>query len=65
MKLDLITREELAKELRVCPATLDIWRKKYFMDNNKFLPGEVRFGNRARTVRFKKDIIFNHFFGEA
>ena len=65
MKLDLITREELAQELRICTATLDIWRKKYEDSNNKLIPGEVRFGDKARTIRFKKSIVLKHFLEKA
>jgi len=65
MKLDLITREELAQELRICTATLDLWRKKHEENHNEFIPGEIRFGHNARTIRFNKKVVFNHFFGEA
>lgn len=65
MKLDLITREELAQELRICTATLDKWRKKYEDSNNKLIPGEIHFGYKARTIRFKKSIVLNHFLEKA
>jgi len=65
MNLDLITREELAQELRICTATLDIWRKKYEKKHNELIPGEIHFGYKARTIRFKRLIVLNHFFGEA
>ena len=65
MKLDLITRAELAKELKICTATLDIWRKKYKESNNKLLPGEVHLGDKAKTIRFKKSTVLNHFLEKA
>jgi|10_taG_2_1085330.scaffolds.fasta_scaffold629023_1 hypothetical protein len=54
MKLDLITRAELAKELKICTATLDLWRKEYLEATGCKFPGEVYFGDKRRTIRFKR-----------
>ena len=54
MNLDLITRAELSKELKICTATLDLWRKEYLATTGLKFPGEVCFGDKRRTIRFKR-----------
>lgn len=55
----LVTRREIARELRVCTATLDNWRREYELQNGKRFPGEVRIG--PRKVLFKRRLVLDHF----
>jgi transposase-like protein len=57
--MELITRSELAQELRVCTATLDNWRREYELQTKKKFPGEVRLGLNSRAIRFNKKTVFN------
>jgi hypothetical protein len=62
MKLDLLTRAELAKELKICTRTLDLWRKYHVKHYGEGLPGEVRLG--PRTIRFKKEKVLKYLLNE-
>lgn len=53
MKVDLLTRAELAKELGVCTATLDSWRRDHVKHFGEAIPGEIALG--PRTIRFKRN----------
>jgi len=54
----LVTRREIAQELRVCTATLDNWRREYELQNGKRFPGEVRIG--PRKVLFNRHLVFEY-----
>tara|TARA_R110000765_G_scaffold305809_1_gene399687 strand:- start:50 stop:289 length:240 start_codon:yes stop_codon:yes gene_type:complete len=62
MKLDLLTRAELAKELKICTATLDLWRNKYIEQFDRLFPGEIRFGGGTRSVRFNREDVYRYLF---
>ena len=55
----LVTRREIAQELRVCTATLDNWRREYELQNGKRFPGEVRIG--PRKVLFDRSLVLGYF----
>ena len=59
MNMTLVTRKEIANELRVCSATFDNWRKDYETINGKKFPGEIRIG--PRKILFDRSLVLKYF----
>jgi len=57
--MKLVTRREIALELRICTATFDNWRREYELEKGQRFPGEVRIG--PRKVLFNRNLVLNHF----
>ena len=55
----LVTRKEIANELRVCSATFDNWRRDYETINGKKFPGEIRVG--LRKILFNRFLVLEYF----
>ena len=56
--MTLVTRKEIANELRVCSATFDNWRKDYEAINGKKFPGEIRIG--PRKILFNRQLVLEY-----
>ena len=57
--MTLVTRKEIANELRVCSATFDNWRKDYEAIHGKKFPGEIRIG--PRKILFDRALVLGYF----
>jgi hypothetical protein len=58
MNMTLVTRKEIADELRVCSATFDNWRRDYETIHGKKFPGEIRIG--PRKILFNRQLVFEY-----
>jgi|TARA_B110000211_G_C13771724_1_gene417820 predicted DNA-binding transcriptional regulator AlpA len=58
MNMTLVTRKEIANELRVCSATFDNWRKDYETIHGKKFPGEIRIG--PRKILFNRQLVLEY-----
>ena len=58
MNMILVTRKEIANELRVCSATFDNWRKDYETIHGKKFPGEIRIG--PRKILFNRQLVLEY-----